>query len=343
MKKIKWLILMCVLCLTGVMNGCTATGNTDDKVTIVCTNFPLYDWTRNLLGESDAEVILLLDNGTDMHSFQPSAEEMIQIADCDMLVHVGGESDVWLKDALETNPNAERIVINLMEVLEEDVREEHYVEGMQVTHVHTDGSVCDEEHDHEIHDEESVSQEHSGNDSLDEHVWLSLRLAAKSCVAIEEALCLVLPHEAEKIHLNAAAYYEELMALDQKYVDAVMNRETNEAIIVADRFPFMYMMTDYGLEYYAAFPGCSTESEADFETVVYLAEKVKEYQTAVVLITESGTNTLADTVFANAGTEGQTVVLHSIQVVYQSDIEAGNSYLNYMEENLEVLKKVLGE
>lgn len=343
MKKIKWLILVCLLCMTGIVSGCRAAGSTDDKVTIVCTNFPLYDWTRCLLGESEAEVILLLDNGADMHSFQPSAEEMIQIADCDMLVHVGGESDAWLEDALEANPNAERIEINLMDVLAENVREEQYVEGMQVTHVHADGSVCEEEHHQESYDETNITDVHAQGESLDEHVWLSLRLAAKSCEALEEALCLLLPEEAEKIHFNAENYLGELQALDEKYEEAVTNRVNDGAIIVADRFPFMYLMEDYGLEYYAAFPGCSTESEADFETVVYLAEKVTEYQTEVVLITESGTDTLADTVFDNAGTEGETAVLHSIQVVYQSDIEAGNSYLGYMEENLEVLKMVLGE
>ena len=329
MKKIKSLMVLFVLCMTAVMAGCGTTDNTDDKVTIVCTNFSLYDWTSQLLGESDAEVILLLNNGTDMHSFQPSAEELIQIADCDMLVHVGGESDAWLWDALEANPNENRVVVNLMEVLKADVRVEQEIEGMQVEHVHADGSVCEEAHDHE-----TVAS--------DEHVWLSLRLAVKSCEAIEEALCQVLPEQEEYIRTNGDGYCEELEALDQKYRLAVMNAETPGVVIFADRFPFMYMMEDYGLEYYAAFPGCSTESEADFETVVFLAEKVAENDTKRLLLTESGTDTLAKTVFENAGVkEGETGILHSMQVVYQSDIEAGVSYLGYMESNLEVLEQVL--
>lgn len=326
MKKIKWLVLLCVYCLAVVMSGCNTTANyANDKITIVCTNFPLYDWTRNILGDSDAEVILLLDNGTDMHSFQPSAEEMIQIADCDMLVHVGGESDAWLMDALEANPNEERVVVNLMDVLKEDVRAEHYVEGMQTEHVHED------EHGHE-------------EAPMDEHVWLSLRLAVKACEAIETALCQVLPDEAENIRANGDAYCGKLVALDQKYVDRIMNSHPSGVVIVADRFPFMYMMEDYGIEYYAAFPGCSTESEADFETVVFLAEKVTECDAQTILITESGTDTLANTVFENAGvTKPEIALLHSLQVVYQSDIEVGCSYLGYMEENLKVLEKVLGE
>lgn len=331
MKKIKWLIAFCVLCMVMAMTGCNTTGNADEKITIVCTNFPLYDWTRNLLGSSETEVILLLDNGTDMHSFQPSAEEMIQIADCDMLVHVGGESDAWLMEALESTPNENRVIVNLMEVLEEDVRAEQYAEGMQTSHVHADGSECEEEHEH---GEGTI-------DGADEHVWLSLRLAVKACEAIEEVLCTLLPEEAMVIQANAKTYCNELEALDQKYADMVANSSPDSKIIVADRFPFLYMMEDYALEYCAAFPGCSTEAEADFETVVYLAEEVEEHQATLLLITESGTDALANTIFENIEKTGDTAVLHSIQVVYQSDIDAGASYLDYMEENLEVLKQVL--
>ncbi len=321
MKRIKSLILLCVLCMTGILTGCNATGSTDDKITIVCTNFALYDWTSQLIGDSEAEVILLLNNGADMHSFQPSAEEMIQIANCDVLVHIGGESDAWLKDALETNPNEERVVVNLMDVLKDDVRTEYYPEGMQEEHAH------EESHAHES--------------AVDEHIWLSLRLALKSCKAIEEALCLVMPDAADTICVNADAYCKELNALDQTYAQVMANNNKGRAVIVADRFPFLYMMEDYGMQYYGAFPGCSTESEADFETVVFLAEKVKEQNTKVLLITESGTDTLAQTVYENINASGDTAILHSMQVVYQSDIEAGATYLGYMEENLRVLEQVL--
>ncbi len=340
-NRIKLCAVLIIMFATALCAGCNkATG---DKITIVCTNFALYDWTSQLLGEADAEVILLLDNGTDMHSFQPSAEELIQIADCDMLVHVGGESDAWLMDALEVNPKADRVVVNLMDVLEADLKEEVYTEGMQAEHIHADGSVCLEEHDHDEYMAGEADDAVSEGDfaSMDEHVWLSLRMAIKSCEAIEEALCQVLPDDAERIRTNAEAYCGELSALDQKYVDMVANNVTADMVIVADRFPFMYMMEDYGIEYYAAFPGCSTESEADFETVVFLAEKVQEYNADILLITESGTDTLANTVFENAKMSGETAVLHSMQVVYNSDVEAGASYLGYMEVNLEVLLEVL--
>ncbi len=340
-NRIKLCAVLIIIFATALCAGCNKA--TDDKISIVCTNFALYDWTSQLLGEADAEVILLLDNGTDMHSFQPSAEELIQIADCDMLVHVGGESDAWLMDALEVNPKADRVVVNLMDVLEADLKEEVYTEGMQAEHVHADGSVCSEEHDHDEHMAGEADDAVSEGDfaGMDEHVWLSLRMAIKSCEAIEEALCQVLSDDAERIRTNAEAYCGELSALDQKYVDMVANNVTADMVIVADRFPFMYMMEDYGIEYYAAFPGCSTESEADFETVVFLAEKVQEYNADILLITESGTDTLANTVYENAGISGETAVLHSMQVVYNSDVEAGASYLGYMEANHEVLLEVL--
>ncbi len=343
-NRIKLCAVLVAMLSILVCAGCNKAA--DDKITIVCTNFALYDWTSQLLGESNAEVILLLDNGTDMHSFQPSAEELIQIADCDMLVHVGGESDAWLMDALEVNPREDRVVVSLMDVLEADLREEVYTEGMQTEHVHADGSVCLEEHDHDKHlagenDEADNAVQENSLAVMDEHVWLSLRMAIKSCEAIEEALCQVLPDDVERIRTNAEAYCGELSALDRKYVDMVANNVAADMVIVADRFPFMYMMEDYGIEYYAAFPGCSTESEADFETVVFLAEKVQEYNADILLITESGTDTLANTVFENAKMSGEAAVLHSMQVVYNSDVEEGASYLGYMEANLEVLKAVL--
>lgn len=339
MNRFRKTLLLCITCAVLFICGCgTDITQKDDKITVVCTNFPLYDWTRQILGESDAEVILLLDNGTDMHSFQPSAEELIQIADCDMLVHVGGESDAWLEDALAANPNEERVVVNFMEVLKDDIKEEVYTEGMQTEHTHEDGSVCNAEHEHDAHDGESYHEE----TVMDEHVWLSLRLATKACETIEDALCKVLPENEDSIRANGETYMNELLALEQEYSDAMSGTPARSVIIVADRFPFMYLMDDLGLQYYAAFPGCSTESEADFETVVFLAEKVNECNADTLLITESGTDTLANTVFENAGTnDGDIAVLHSMQVVYNSDIEAGCSYLGYMEENLEVLKQVL--
>lgn len=343
MKKIRIFLMLTMIVSVLFFTGCgnAETGNTiTDKTTIVCTNFPLYDWARTLLADSDAEVILLLDNGTDMHSFQPSAEALIQIAECDVLVHVGGESDLWLEDALEANPNENRIVVNLMDVLGDELKEETYVEGMQTEHVHEDGTVhTGEACENEVHHNEGESEPQAV--AMDEHIWLSLRMAISCCEAMEEAFCKILPDDEALIRQNGEAYRSELTALDVKYM-TMMEEAEGDTIIVADRFPFLYLAEDYNIQYYAAFPGCSTESEADFETVVFLAEKVTEYDTNILLITESGTDTLANTVMDNSsGQEREIRVLHSMQVVYNSDIENGCSYIGYMEENLNTLQQAL--
>lgn len=337
MNKSRKVLLIVVMCMVLLLTGCTA-GETmsskENQITIVCTTFPLYDWTRNLLGETEAEVLLLLNNGTDMHSFQPSAQELIQIADCDILVHVGGESDRWLEEALAAQPNEERRVVNLTEVIGADMKEETITEGMQTTHVHADGTV---------HDEEDCKEEQVHEESKDEHVWLSVRYAKKCCDAIKDALCLVLPEEADDIRNNHTTYCQELDLLDEAYAELAQEME-DEVLLVADRFPFLYLAEDYGMEYYAAFPGCSTESEADFETVIFLAEKINEHKIDTIFITESGTDALAKALIENAEYKGQEIsVLHSMQVVYQSDIENGCSYVGYMEANLAALQEAFVE
>lgn len=359
-NRVKAVLLLALLCLCGIWTGCSEadsmnvtqnnngaemnlTAGNKEQVTIVCTTFPLYDWTMNILGEAEAEVILLLNNGTDMHSFQPSAQELIQIADCDILIHVGGESDSWLEDALEAQPNEERIVVNLMDSLGDAVKEETFTEGMQTEHTHADGSVHEGEHENEGTQEGAVSVSGELNPvGLDEHIWLSLRYAQSCCTIIEDALCQVLPQNEGQIRQNGFGYRNALQALDVEY-SVLAKKMVDDILLVADRFPFLYLAEDYGITYYAAFPGCSTESEADFETVIALTEKINEYEIDTIFITESGTDTLAKTLMNNATYQGQNIqTLHSLQVVYQSDIANGCSYLGYMEENLSVLQEAFG-
>lgn len=333
MLKRKITAMFLFLFMIVLLTGCASeNGNAfhDDKTTIVCTSFPLYDWTSQLAQGTDAEVILLLDNGMDMHSFQPSAEDLIRIADCDLLVHVGGESDAWLMEALESQPNENRVVVNLMDTLKAYLLEETFTEGMEGCHVHSDG----EEHTEECQGTEGYVPE----ETYDEHLWLSLRLASVCCEEIGNALCKVLPDKAEMIGANTETYRQELKKLDEEYV-AMTETVAKKLIVVGDRFPFLYLTEDYGIEYYAAFPGCSTESEADFETVIFLAEKVDEHDVNTVFITEGGTMDLANAIISNTKDKDQHVgILHSMQAVFQSDIDNGASYLGYMEENLEALR-----
>ena len=308
MKK-KLLILLSALTL--LLAGC---GQKQDsqKLQIVAAIFPEYDWVRQIVGEDDSvEVTLLVDDGVDPHSFQPAVSDMVAAANCDLLIYGGGESDQWLEKLEATNPN--RKAIALLPLLGERAHEEEIVEGM------------------EAEAEES---------ELDEHVWLSLRNADVFCQAITEALCGLNPDKADAYQANLSAYQQQLNALDAQYQDAV-NTAPKDTIVVCDRFPFRYLVEDYNLGYYAAFPGCSAETGASFETVVFLSDKVKELNLSALLVTESSDGRLAKTVAEAAGNENMPVLtLNSMQSVSAEQAKS-LSYLSIMTENLSVLQQAL--
>ena len=308
MKK-KLLIILSALTL--LLAGC---GQKQDsqKLQIVAAIFPEYDWVRQIVGEDDSvEVTLLVDDGVDPHSFQPAVSDMVAAANCDLLIYGGGESDQWLEKLEATNPN--RKAIALLPLLGERAHEEEIVEGM------------------EAEAEES---------ELDEHVWLSLRNADVFCQAITEALCGLNPDKADAYQANLSAYQQQLNALDAQYQDAV-NTAPKDTIVVCDRFPFRYLVEDYNLGYYAAFPGCSAETGASFETVVFLSDKVKELNLSALLVTESSDGRLAKTVAEAAGNENMPVLtLNSMQSVSAEQAKS-LSYLSIMTENLSVLQQAL--
>lgn len=290
------------------------------KLTVVTTIFPLYDWVRQVVGEEgDAEIALLLDSGVDLHSYQPTARDLMNIAACDVFVYVGGESDEWAEDALAAAANPDRIAVNLMEVMGEDAVAEETVEGM-----------------------EAEEDEDGDEVEYDEHVWLSLRNAQKLVAAIADALGEVDPDRADSYAANAAAYIEKLGELDAAYAAAVASAQF-DTLLFGDRFPFRYLAEDYGLNYYAAFSGCSAESEASFETVAFLAGKVDELGLPAVLTIEGTNHRIAETVVASTRSKDAAVLtLDSMQGTTAGDVESGATYLGAMEENLEVLKRALG-
>lgn len=301
------------------------TDTTDRKLKIVTTIFPEYDWTREILGEREADVDLtmLLDNGTDLHSFQPAVKDIMKVSSCDLLIYVGGESDQWIEDALESAQNKEMKTINLMKVLGDSVKEEETVEGMQ-----------ESGHGHE-HEEDEDEKEY------DEHVWTSLRNASVICDAIAETLEEMDPENKDIYESNAEAYQQQLSALDAEYQDTVDSAKQN-TLLFADRFPFRYLVDDYGLSYYAAFSGCSAESEASFKTITFLAGKVDELGLNSVLTIEKSGDRIAQTVIENTKTKDQDIlVLNSMQSITSEEIAEGETYLSVMEDNLNVLKKAL--
>lgn len=308
-------------------------GTTDDsgkKLKIVTTIFPEYDWTRAILGErlDDVDLTMLLDNGTDLHSFQPAVEDIMKVSSCDLLIYVGGESDQWIEDALESAQNKDMKTINLMEVLGDSIKEEETVEGMQDS-----GHEHDHEDDHDYEDEDEKE--------YDEHVWTSLRNASVICDAIAETLEKMDPENQETYQENAKSYKTKLSTLDTEYQDTVDDAKY-DTLLFADRFPFRYLVDDYGLKYYAAFSGCSAESEASFKTVTFLAGKLDELGLKTVLTIEKSDDRIAQTVIENTKTKDQKILeLNSMQSITSDEIADGVTYLSVMEDNLGVLKEAL--
>ena len=319
-KTIK--VMLATLLAAGVMCACNANAATDktaEKLSIVTTIYPEYDWVMNILGDkaNNFDVTLLLDKGVDLHSYQPSAEDIMKITTCDVFVYVGGESDEWVDDALKQSSNSDMKVINLMDVMGDSAKEEELKEGMQ-----------GEEEEEEEGEEEA---------EYDEHVWLSLKAAGRFCSEIEKAIEAKDPDNKDTYKANLDSYVKQIEELDKRYEDAVSSSNT-KTLIFADRFPFRYMTEDYGLDYYAAFIGCSAETEASFETISFLAGKVDELKLKNIIVIESSDKKIAETVIDTTESKDQNIlVLDSLQ----STDENGTSYLKAMETNLEVLKEAL--
>jgi len=323
----KLLCVIMALALAAALCACSAAhepSGGDGRLRITATVFPIYDWTRNVIGDDGrAELSLLLDGSTDLHSYQASARDILEISSCDVLIYVGGESDEWIEDALGLADNDGMVVLKLIDLLGDRVKEEESVEGMKSS-AGIFGRTDEEEPE------------------ADEHIWLSLRNAEVLVDAISGALQELVPESADTYRTNAQAYIEKLRALDGEYSQAVENASCR-TLIFGDRFPFRYLVDDYGLSYYAAFAGCSAETEASFETIVFLADKADELSVPAVLAIDGGDGRVAATVAGNARSASPRVLtLDSMQSVSAKDIRNGFTYLSVMESDLAVLKEALG-
>ncbi len=503
MKKYISILLAAVMavgCLAGCgqKNSNEQADNTDDgKLKVVTTIFPEYDWVKEIAGDeiSNIDLTMLLDNGVDLHSYQPTSEDILKISDCDLFVYVGGESDSWVDDALKNATNKDMQVINLLDVLKDSIKTEESMPGMQAEEGHNHGYAHFEDSDvqdrtlsdwdgdwqsvypylqggvldevmekkaesgektaeeykeyyengyktdvsqitidaenntmcfvkngvaskatyeykgYQIYDYESGSRgvryffeatsgdadapkyvqfsdhgiapgkaEHfhiyAGNDGFDalseemenwptyypadmsgkeiaedmleheekeydEHVWLSLKNAQTLCKAIAEALETADPEHKDVYAANVDSYLEKLSSLDGQYQDAVANA-SQKTLLFGERFPFRYMVDDYGLKYYAAFAGCSAESEASFETISFLAKKVDELGLKNIMTIENSDQKIAKTIRDNTKDKNQEILsLDSMQSTTSEDVKNGTTYLSVMESNLDVLKKAM--
>ena len=283
-------IIKKILCVIFLLISFAGVSHADNGLNITASIFPIYDWVREISKGSDVKVSLLLDKGIDLHSYNPTVNDIIEIARSDVFIYVGGESDEWAHDALKNVTNDKQIAINLIEILGSNVKLEEELEGMQLDH----------------DDEEAEA---------DEHIWLSLRNAEIIC----RYIC------------------EKLTELDSEYQE-VINSSARKILLFGDRFPFRYLADDYGLKCYAAFSGCSAESEASFETVKFLAEKVDELNLPCVITIEGTRHKIAQTVINSTKAKDQKIfVLNSMQSATHDEA----SYLSIMRANLEVLKSAL--
>ena len=329
----KGFVVKAFLAVTLLLAACGTKSETEGatkKISVIAVTYPQYDWLKNVLGgRADAvDLKLLIKNGADLHSYQPSAQDIAAIAGANMVVYVGGESDEWIEKALAATPKEGRIALNLMEALGDRVKEEEVVEGMQTEEEH--------HHEHEEH------HEHAEEVENDEHIWLSLKNAEILVKALADSIAKLDTAYAAEYHMNAALYIAKISALDAQY-RATMENATLKTILFGDRFPFRYLVDDYGIKYYAAFVGCSAESEASFETITFLAGKMDSLALPAIFTIDGSDGKIARAILdaSKNSKNAEVLMLNSMQSVKDEQIKAGADYLSIMRDNLEVLRKAI--
>ena len=381
-KRIWTALVTGALVIGGLLTGCgteqkakqeTVENKTkDQKISVVTTIFPQYDFVRQIAGDS-VDLKMLLKPGEETHSYEPTPQDIIAIQNSDLFIYVGGENDSWVEDILESMPDNGRKTLKLADCV--DTVEEEHVEGMKEERGHDH-----EEHDHEEHghdsesdthldqdsdaeeehllQEQEVQETHSdadseaqtdgehGNDSsetvsvheIDEHVWTSPKNAEKIVERITDLLCEADEAHAAEYQTNAADYEQQLEELDQEFRDVVDHSERN-LLIFGDRFPFRYFADEYGLDYYAAFSGCASDTEPSAATMAFLINKVKEEQVPTVLKMELSNDNISKAIAEAAGTDVK--VFYSCHNLTAEEFENGETYISMMKKNVETLKEVL--
>ena len=325
-KIISVLLFVCIIAsVFAAFTACEKPGDSGKK-SIVVSIFPEYDWVQNVLGDKkdNFNVTLLLNSGADLHNYQPSVKDFATISTCDMFVYVGGESDEWAEDAKKNIQNKDMVILNLLDILGDNAKEEELIEGMQGE---------EEEEGEEGEAEEEVE--------YDEHVWLSLKNAAVFVNKIAEGIATVDAENADYYRANAASYVAKLNALDAKYKQEI-DAASKDTLLFGDRFPFRYLVDDYDLKYFAAFIGCSAETNASFETIMFLKNKVDTLGLKVILKLEGSDGKIANQIKEQSASKDQQILtLNSLQSLTLKEYQSGKDYLSIMEDNLNVIKEAL--
>lgn len=326
------ILTACSLFFAGALTGCGAdrgeNESDDGKISVVTTIFPQYDFVRQIAGDS-VDLKMLLKPGEETHSYEPTPQDIIAIQNSDIFIYVGGENDAWVEDILDSMPKAGMVTLKLMDCV--DTLEEEHVEGMQEQPGHT------HEDEEDAHHEDKEEEAHSVHE-IDEHVWTSPVNASQIVEQIKDLLVESDPDNEQVYEANAAAYEEELAELDEEFRSVVDSAERS-LVIFGDRFPFRYFADEYGLDYYAAFPGCASDTEPSAATMAFLINKVREEKVPAVLKMELSNENIASAIAEATGTEVRT--FYSCHNLTAEEFEEGETYLSMMQKNVETLKEVL--
>lgn len=342
-----------------VQNDASQVGKSGDGLNIVTTIFAPYDFARQITAGTDANISMLLAPGTEVHSYDPTVQDIVEISECDLFIYTGGENDEWVNDILESLDHP----INTLKMIEHSTKvAEEVKEGMQsIGHKHDhEGHSHEEaenahdsshEHDHEneeLHEHDAVHEDEDEHDEhyedgeheaeWDEHVWTSPRNAQTIVSAIAEELCELDQKNAAIYHNNLSSYLQQLNELDSSFQKTI-EAAPNKIMIFADRFPVRYFTEEYGLDYFAAYPGCAADAEPSAATIRFLIDRVRDENISAVFYIEMSNEKMADTVCAETG--AQKLLFHSCHNVTKDEMENGATYISIMKQNLENLKIAL--
>ena len=372
LKKIgllrKTVVLLLSVSMIFSLVGCSGTKTSDKekeyRLKIVTSLFPYYDMARAVIGDvKGIDLKMIVTPGQDSHSFEPTPSDVIQMENADVLIYNGGSLETWIDTLLDSLNNKKQIQMKMMDYV--DVLNEEIVEGMDTRfeeHDHDENSHKEDNHNKENHKEDSHSEENhkednhsedSSNDSefhnedseeeheeTDEHIWTSpvneIIMTEKICEALSKAL----PEEIENFQKNAENYISQLKELDNEFRTIVENAKTNE-IIFADKFPLQYFAKEYGLKYYAAFPGCGSDMEPSAKTIAFLVDKIKEDNIKAVFYLELSSHIVADAIETDTG--AKPLQFNSCHNITQKQFDSGVTYVDLMKENVNNLKIALGE
>ena len=350
------------------MAGCGKTTEKEDnyRLKIVTSLFPYYDMARAVIGDvKGIDLKMIVTPGQDSHSFEPTPSDVIQMENADVLIYNGGSLETWIDTLLDSLNNKNQIQMKMMDYV--DVLNEEIVEGMDTRfdshdeHSHSEDSHNHKEHSHSedsynqeegSHSEDSLKNEEHSHDSevsdyeeeshneTDEHIWTSpvneIIMTEKICETLSKAL----PEEKENFQKNAENYISQLKELDNEFRTIVENAKTNE-IIFADKFPLQYFAKEYGLKYYAAFPGCGSDMESSAKTIAFLVDKIKEDNIKAVFYLELSSHIVADAIETDTG--AKPLQFNSCHNITQKQFDSGVTYVDLMKENVNNLKIALGE